>query len=286
MDKPEKINFIAQSLTSQYSDIVQQVRARTFGLDSSYLHTEEWRFRRLIHNIMIARTNDEMALKSCTEMFRLYQGRYGLVKAERQTLINIMESNEVQYPGKKADQILQTAQMINSTFNGVIPENHKALCTLPGIGRHAAAVTLALAFNHNDQFAVDTHVSRITKRLGLVDEDTSDLKIEKIISQYAPSNLLADFSRSFVDFSKRVCSYHPNCGNCFLAQHCAFSKTTKPMPVNRAWPANLKEGVYEVPSSTPGKFYKVIVTANGATCSCTSFRYRKTCKHIELVCKE
>lgn len=280
MDKQEKVKFIAQSLTSQYGDIVQQVRARTFGLDSSYLHTEQWRFRRLIHNIMIARTNDEMALKSCTEMFQLYPNRAGLAKAERQTLINIMEANEVQYPGKKADQILQTAQMIGYTFNGIIPENHKALCTLPGIGRHAATVTLALAFNHNDQFAVDTHVSRIAKRLGLVDEDTSDLKIERFISEHAPSNLLADFSRSFVDFGKRICSYHPNCGSCFLAQHCAFSKTTKLMPKAVKRP-NIKEGVYEVTSSTPGQTYKVIVTANGTSCNCQAFRFKRTCKHIQ-----
>lgn len=280
-NQAEKITFIAHSLVSEYKEIIQMVRARTFGLEPVFLNTEQWRFRRLIHNIMIARTNDEKALKSCTEMFAIFGDRIALAKAERRTLINIMETNEVQWPGKKADSIIQTAQLINSTFNGIVPENHKALCTLPGIGRHAATVTLALAFNHSQEFAVDTHVSRIARRLGLVEENTSDLKIEQIIKNNAPIELLANFSRSFVDFGKRICSFHPQCSRCFLTQYCPSAKVNMAAAPVQPNHIALKKGVYTVPSLTPGKIYTVVAAANGAVnCTCQAFKYRKTCKHI------
>jgi len=191
-----------------------------------------------------------------------------------------MEAHNVQWPGKKAQQIIATAHKVCNEFSGHVPDTRDALETLPGIGHHAASVTLALMFNQN-AFGVDTHVSRIMQRLGFADSEDSNLAIEKYVMSHIPAHMLGDFSRSFVDFGKTICSFQPKCAKCFLKECCVFAAVQPATKIKDVRSNQLKDGTYQVPSSAPGKFYTITVTDGHAQCTCTGFRFRQTCKHIE-----
>jgi endonuclease-3 len=114
--------------------------------------------------------------------------------------------------------------MLQEKFDGVVPENRKDLESLSGVGEHAASVILARAFGHTSEFAVDLHVRRIAKRMGLVGAKATDREIIKWGEQSVnPAHL----SRSFVEFGQKICRYHPSCKKCTFQATCPKKKWIK-----------------------------------------------------------
>lgn len=188
---------------------------RLFGCSKEQYGTNEWRRRRLFANIIVGGSRDEMAVKGAVRLFEVYTFDYIADRSNyaelRRSIADILEDEcDIRYSGKKADYILNTAYALKEKHNGVVPDNFDDLIALPGVGRHAASVVLALAFD-KQTFGVDLHVRRIAKRMGLVDEKATDRKIEKQLSEIKNAGHL---SRAFVDFGKDVCKYNPQCKRC------------------------------------------------------------------------
>jgi endonuclease-3 len=120
----------------------------------------------------------------------------------------------------KAKNILGAARVLMEDFDGVVPQTMDELLTLPGVARKTANVVLGSAFGRNEGFVVDTHVMRLSQRLGLTRE-TEPVKIERDLVEKIPRDKWTKLGHQLIWHGRRVCfARKPNCGECALAPHC------------------------------------------------------------------
>ena len=155
----------------------------------------------------------------------IYDGNTDLdteaVKAQIGTEEDILEYiKSVSYPNAKALHLLQMAKIVVEKCDGVIPSTMEALTTLPGVGRKTANVMLAVAFG-KPAMPVDTHVFRVSHRVGLADEAKNPLQTEMILRQYIPENILSDAHHWLLLHGRYVCTaLAPKCGECGIRDYC------------------------------------------------------------------
>jgi endonuclease-3 len=127
----------------------------------------------------------------------------------------------------KAKMIINAAKKLVSDFGGKIPSTMEELTTLPGVGRKTASVVLSAGFNI-PAIAVDTHVLRVSNRLGLVKSEDPE-KIEMQLRNLIPENKWIDFSLALILHGRETCKAKKP-----LCKECALYKTCK-------WPEKIKE---------------------------------------------
>jgi len=210
-------NAVAKKLTQKYP-----LPVRKFGCTDKQYQTNEWVRRRLFANIIVSGSKDEYAVDGAEWLFSTYKFSYlanrdNYKELRRSIADKLEQSYDIRFAGKKADYILKTAYILKEKHGGKVPNDEAILVGFPGVGKHAAAVVQGLAFGERT-FAVDLHVRRIAKRLGLVGPKATDRMIEKALGRVENST---HFSRALVDFGKETCSYYANCGNCpFKKNNC------------------------------------------------------------------
>lgn len=131
----------------------------------------------------------------------------------------------VSYPNSKADHLAGMARMVCQRFGGVVPQDMESMTTLPGVGRKTANVMLAVAFGGN-AMPVDTHVFRVSHRIGLVPERcTTPLSVERELVKYFPANTLSRAHHWLILHGRYVCTARsPHCPDCCLNDLCAYRK--------------------------------------------------------------
>ena len=143
-------------------------------------------FQLLIAVTLSAQTTDVAVNKVTKKLFALYPDAYSMAKADRDKVEEILR--EIGMYRNKTKFIIATSQALVNRFDGAVPANRKDLESLPGVGRKTANVVLSEGFNI-PAIAVDTHVSRVTKRLGFADEKDSVLKVEKKLQALIPKEM-------------------------------------------------------------------------------------------------
>lgn len=125
----------------------------------------------------------------------------------------------VSYPNSKTNHLIEAARMICDSFGGEVPGTVEELMTLPGVGRKTANVVTSVLFD-NPVIAVDTHVFRVSHRLGLSDGKTP-LEVEKDLEKNIPVEDRATAHHWLILHGRYVCkAVKPGCGDCALAQWC------------------------------------------------------------------
>jgi endonuclease-3 len=125
----------------------------------------------------------------------------------------------------KTKHIIQCSKVLINRYNGTVPATLDELVKLPGVGRKTANVILGAAFN-TPGIVVDTHVSRISRRLGLT-KHTDPVKIEFDLMEIIPKNDWNDFSLRLVYFGREFCKARkPDCPSCPLKKICPFPDKT------------------------------------------------------------
>lgn len=258
-------------LIERYHEQVEQVRRRTFGLTEDQLNTPEWRFRRLIANVIVGGGHEVSALNAVSKVFSVWHDMAKLAQADENSLSKLLEHCEIKWSKKRAQDVISVT--IEVLKHGDIPTTREELEKLPGVGRHTASVVLALALDQNE-FGVDLHVSRIAKRFCLVPMKATNKKVEEYFVNTVRENL-GTLSRAFVEHGHAVCGYDPNCAACFLSTECPSAKVN----INHN---QVPDGQYKVPSKTkPDQDHLVIVSNGVASCDCKGYKYRRTCSHIK-----
>ena len=126
----------------------------------------------------------------------------------------------------KAAHILSASADIIEKFAGDVPSTLEELRTLAGVGRKTANVVYAVAFN-GDAIAVDTHVFRVSRRLGIANGKTPE-KVEEDLMKAIPQNMWSKAHHFLIWHGRKVChSQKPDCPNCTLKDYCKFYKETK-----------------------------------------------------------
>lgn len=175
----------------------------------------------LIAVMLSAQTTDKRVNDVTKVLFSKYPSLETLSKASLDDLVDIV------YPlgtyTKKAKNIIDIASSLLE-IGGKVPNNRKYLESLSGVGRKTTNVVLSILY-HEPYMAVDTHVSRVSIRLGFANKNDDVLKIEKKITKIIPKNRINKAHHQFVLFGRYYCkAKNPSCENCKLKDVCKYKK--------------------------------------------------------------
>lgn len=174
----------------------------------------------IIAVVLSAQSTDVSVNKVTPLLFKTYPDFYSLSKAEVSDVENIIKS--LGLFRSKARNIVNLGKKIMNEFDGRIPNTKSELVSLPGVGVKTANVVLSNYFNI-PAFAVDTHVNRVSKRLGIADEDDSLLQVEKKLEETFPKSLWQQLHHQIILFGRYKCkSQNPECDTCELQNICNY----------------------------------------------------------------
>lgn len=174
-------------------------------------------FQLLIATIMSAQCTDNQVNKVSKKLFEKYPDPGTLGHAQLNNIKKIIFSTG--FYNNKAKNIKACALEILNEHQGVVPEDIKKLVDLPGVGRKTANVVLSMAFGHQ-AIVVDTHVLRISRRLGLTDKK-DPVKIEYELMEIIPEKSWNDLSLQLIYFGREICdAKKPRCQECPLYEVC------------------------------------------------------------------
>ncbi len=178
-------------------------------------------FQVLISTILSQRTKDANTHKASVRLFHRYDTPEKLAEAP------VHEVKELIRPAGfynvKSSYIINVAREITDRYGGEVPGDMDELLSLPGVGRKTANCVLVYGFNQ-PAIPVDTHVHRISNRLGLVDTSEPD-DTEMVLADHMPREYWIEINRLMVEFGKRICRpRNPLCGGCVLRDRCRYYK--------------------------------------------------------------
>ncbi len=175
----------------------------------------------LTATILSAQCTDKRVNQVTRHLFKNYPDAFALAKADLKKVEE--EIREVGFYHNKAANIISCSKMLVEKYNGEVPATMEELTALPGVGRKTANVILGNVY-HIPSIVVDTHVKRITKRLGLT-ENTDPEKIEHDLEKRLPKDHWILWNLHIITFGREICSaQRPKCDECFLRDYCKEKK--------------------------------------------------------------
>lgn len=172
----------------------------------------------LLAVMLSAQTKDARVNKVTKVLFNKYDSLKKLKEANIKDIENIIK--ELGNYHKKSEAIINIAKILDEKYNGKVVNNRKVLENLPMVGRKTTNVVLSELFNE-PTIAVDTHVERVSKRLGLAKKDDDVIKIEEKLKRKFDKNIWSKLHKQFVLFGRYYCtSKKPSCNKCKLQIYC------------------------------------------------------------------
>lgn len=172
----------------------------------------------LIATILSAQCTDERVNLVTKQLFKKYRSAAAYARADLGELERDIQSTG--FFRNKAKNIKACCARLAEEYGGQVPEDLDALVQLPGVGRKTANVVLGTAFGHASGVVVDTHVARVSQRLGLTTQKDPE-KIERDLMEQLPRKEWVAFSHRMIHHGRRVCvARRPRCEQCSLARMC------------------------------------------------------------------
>ena len=202
---PERVAAILKGLDEAYPDAV-------CALD----HKTPWEL--LVATILSAQTTDVRVNLVTPELFRRFPTPAAMAKAKLSDLEELVRTTG--FYRNKAKSIQGAAKTITENFGGQVPQTLAELITVPGAARKTANVVLGVSFGKAEGVVVDTHVFRISRRLGLAKGDTPQ-KVEQELMKVLPEDHWIRFSHQVIHHGRQVCiARNPKCKQCNLETLC------------------------------------------------------------------
>lgn len=178
-------------------------------------------YQLLVAVMLSAQCTDKRVNMTTPALFQAFPTSRDLAKATFDEVYQLIRS--ISYPNSKAQHLIDMAQMLESDYNGEVPSTLEQLTRLPGVGRKTANVVMSVAFGKSTM-AVDTHVFRVSHRIGLVPSRcTTPLSVERELVRNIPPHLIHSFHHWLILHGRYVCkAIHPDCPNCGIRQYCHF----------------------------------------------------------------
>ncbi|HIZ85449.1 MAG TPA: endonuclease III [Candidatus Coprenecus stercoravium] len=171
----------------------------------------------IVSVILSAQCTDKRVNMVTPALFERFPAPESLAQATFDEVLGLIKS--VSYPNSKAKHLIEMAQKLVSDFHSTIPSDIDALMSLPGVGRKTANVVASVLYN-KPVIAVDTHVLRVSNRLGLSDGRTPE-KVEADLERHIPVELRAISHHWLILHGRYTCTARaPKCGECPLKQWC------------------------------------------------------------------
>ena len=176
-------------------------------------------FEMLIATILSAHTADTCVNTITPELFRQYPDAEHLMKASLEDIIGIIRPCGTY--NRKSSYIRDSARLIAENFGGKAPKSMEDLVTLPGVSRKTANVVLSVIFKINDGVVVDTHVMRVTQRLGLTQHQKNREKAERDLMALLPREQWYEYAKLIGAHGRRTCNARkPECDACAVKNSC------------------------------------------------------------------
>ncbi len=176
-------------------------------------------FQVLISTILSQRTKDANTHKASKALFKYYDTPEKLAEAPLEKIKELIRP--AGFFNVKSERIREVARLIAEEYDGEVPKDMSELLSLPGVGRKTANCVLVYGFKE-PAIPVDTHVHRISNRLGIADTKDPD-KTENVLSDEIPKEYWIEINRLMVEFGKKICRpRNPKCDICPLAERCQY----------------------------------------------------------------
>lgn len=209
--------------------MTKRLRAILDGLDQLYPnvkcalhHSNAWEL--LAATILSAQCTDKRVNMVTPGLFRKYPTIQDFANAKQEEMADAVRSTG--FYNNKAKSLIGAARKLISDFNGEVPREIEKLLTVPGAARKTANVVLGTVYGIASGVVVDTHVQRISQRLGLTQE-TDPVKIERDLMKILPKDKWIEFSHQIIHHGRGPCvARNPKCGECGIASLCKAKDKT------------------------------------------------------------
>ena len=188
-------------------------------------------FQLLIAVILSAQCTDKRVNLTTPALFQKYPDAFKLAEAHYEELFDIIKS--ISFPGNKTRHLLGTGKILAEKYNGEIPMTVEQLIELPGVGRKTANVITSV-IDKQPNMAVDTHVFRVSARIGLTHNAKTPLATEMQLIKFIPTELVHKFHHWLILHGRYTCiARNPKCAECGLKLACKYyqKEVVKRMPV-------------------------------------------------------
>ena len=174
----------------------------------------------LVAVMLSAQCTDKRVNMVTPALFEAYPTPEALAAATSDDVFEYVRS--VSYPRSKAEHLVQMAQRLVEVYDGIVPDNIDDLQTLQGVGRKTANVVCAVIWNQ-PTMAVDTHIFRVSERIGLTTRSKNPLQTEKQLVKYIPAEVIPKAHHWLLLHGRYTCTArNPKCEQCGLKEFCRF----------------------------------------------------------------
>lgn len=177
-------------------------------------------YQLIVAVILSAQCTDKRVNMTTPALFERFPDAKSLSEASQDDVYQLIKS--ISYPNNKAKNLIGMAKALVTEFDGVVPSNLDDLQRLPGVGRKTANVVMAVAFD-KPAMPVDTHVFRVSARIGLTHGGKTPLETEKQLVEHIPQNILSKAHHWLILHGRYVCvARKPKCEECGIKDICDF----------------------------------------------------------------
>jgi endonuclease III len=179
-------------------------------------------YQLLVAVILSAQCTDKRVNLTTPAVFSKYPDAYALADAQYEELFDLVKS--ISYPGNKSRHLIGMAKLLVEKFNGQVPMTVEELVLLPGVGRKTANVITSV-IDKQPNLAVDTHVFRVSARIGLTVNAKTPLATEQQLVKYIPQGLIHKSHHWLILHGRYICvARNPKCDICGLRPVCKYYK--------------------------------------------------------------
>ncbi|MCL2028104.1 MAG: endonuclease III [Bacteroidales bacterium] len=183
-------------------------------------------YQLLVAVILSAQCTDKRVNLTTPAFFKQFPTAKSLAKADFETVFLLIKS--ISYPNNKAKNLIGMANVLVNEFKNVVPDDVDLLQKMPGVGRKTANVIASVIY-HKPTLAVDTHVFRVSARIGFTPNSKTPLETEKELMKLVPLEKVADFHHWIILHGRYVCTARaPKCNECGIHKYCQRNNVTDP----------------------------------------------------------
>ena len=204
----------------RYQKVIEYFRKHMPVAETELVYSNS--FQLLVAVILSAQCTDKRVNIITPPLLAKYPTAEIMANASPELIFEFIKS--CSYPNNKAKHLYGMARMLTNDFNGVVPQNIDELRKLPGVGRKTANVIAAIVFN-KPVMPVDTHVFRVSERIGLSTNAKTPLETEKQLVRYIPKHLIPLAHHWLILHGRYICTARsPKCRECGISDYCKYYK--------------------------------------------------------------
>ena len=202
----------------RYNQVVSWFAANAASAESELAFANP--FQLLIAVMLSAQCTDKRVNQVTPALFAAYPTAEAMACATKDEMLQYIHS--VSYPNSKAEHLVGMAKKLVSDYSGEVPHSLEELVSLPGVGRKTANVILAVIWQE-PTMAVDTHIFRVSERIGLTTNSKNVLQTERQLTRYIPADLIPKAHHWLLLHGRYICQARkPKCEQCGLQTFCRY----------------------------------------------------------------